>query len=407
MAKVLITSVGKGRSSRGYNRANYEIDGKVYEDEKFIASALHKHINFDKVFIVGTSFSIWEAVYEDLGNGSADTSYKILEAQEEKKLDALIPLIQDQLDKNLNTKGSKCYIIKYGVNEDELLENFNYFLDIAKNLNKDDEIYLDITHSFRSLSLMSFVMSEAISNLREKPLNIKSVYYGMFEYSAENDGVTPVVDLKIFFEFLDWSKAIRNFKEYGNSSDLLRLVSDDENLSSFRQNFIYFSNALNMSNMKSIKDALRTKIKPKLSELKEAKNRIYEPIIDGLESFVKWLDVESFALFQYNLAKWYAKNKNYALGYMVLQEAIISAVCEDNSFDIENQSDRDEAKSIIGKWKKDPKNPVYPIYDEVKTIRNSITHAFKCDKRQKDSDAINNLDRYLQQLNKPLFKNRK
>ncbi|MCI6989280.1 MAG: TIGR02221 family CRISPR-associated protein [Campylobacter sp.] len=285
------------------------------------------------------------------------------------------------------------------------MENFNYFLDIAKNLNKDDEIYLDITHSFRSLSLMSFVMSEAISNLRKKPLNIKSVYYGMFEYSSENDGVTPVVDLKIFFEFLDWSKAIRNFKEYGNSSDLLRLVSDDENLSSFRQNFIYFSNALNMSNMKSIKDALRTKIKPKLSELKEAKNRIYEPIIDELESFVKWLDVESFALFQYNLAKWYAKNKNYALGYMVLQEAIISAVCEDSGFDVEDKDYRKEAQKIIlGAGEKDP---IRRAYKKINPIRDSITHAFKCDKRQRDSDAINNLDKYLQQLNKPLFKNRK
>lgn len=362
---------------------------------------MHKHIKFDKVFIVGTQNSIWEAVYEDIANGDEDVAFKIFEAREYGNLVYFLPFIERQLDESLKTNGSKCYTIKYGINENELLENFEYFLDIAKNLNQKDEIYLDITHSFRSLSLMSFIMSEALSNLRQTPLNIKGVYYGMLEYSWENDGISPIVDLKIFFEFLEWSKAIRIFKQYGNPKDLLRLIQKDESLSDIKSEFIYFSNALNMSNMKTLQNSVATKIKPKLELLQNHKAKIFTPLTKELENFVKQLDVKSFALFQYNLAKWYLQNQNYALSYMVLQEALISAICEDRDFDLENEDDRKEAKKII--WEDRDLNKTF---DKISKIRNSITHALKKgEKRPTDKDAINNLPLYMEKL-KPVFRGR-
>ena len=61
MAKILISSIGTG-NRENYNTANYEIDSKIYENEKFIASVLCKHIGIDKLFLVGTKDSIWVLV---------------------------------------------------------------------------------------------------------------------------------------------------------------------------------------------------------------------------------------------------------------------------------------------------------------------------------------------------------
>ena len=54
MAKILISSIGTGNKNKGYSVANYEIDKKVYEGEKFIAKALCEHLKIDKLFLVGT-----------------------------------------------------------------------------------------------------------------------------------------------------------------------------------------------------------------------------------------------------------------------------------------------------------------------------------------------------------------
>ena len=75
---------------------------------------------------------------------------------------------------------------------------------------------------------MSFIMSEFISNASGKELNIQGVYYGMLEYSGENNGITPIVNLAIFFKLLRWSKAIRELKTYGNAKEILTLLKQDE-----------------------------------------------------------------------------------------------------------------------------------------------------------------------------------
>ncbi len=64
MSKILIASLGTGdKKNGGYRLAKYEIDGKYYS-EKIIAKALYNHIKFDKIFMIGTSKSMWDAVYE-------------------------------------------------------------------------------------------------------------------------------------------------------------------------------------------------------------------------------------------------------------------------------------------------------------------------------------------------------
>jgi len=408
MAKILISSIGTGSRNGGYNVAKYEIDKKIYENEKFIAKALCEHLKIDKLFLVGTQKSIWEAVFEEFG-GDEQIAISIYEAKENNNLVEFIPQIEAVIDKRLGTNGSKCFIIEYGKDENELWGNFDKFLQIATHLEPNDEIHLDITHSFRSLSLMSFIMSEFISNASGKELNIQGVYYGMLEYSGENNGITPIVNLAMFFKLLRWSKAIRELKTYGNAKEILTLLKQDEGEKANR--FENFTNALSMSDIMSLKSAT-SNLKTEISFFKESKNKIYNLISDDLEKFIKMLDVDSLSLLQYRMAKWYCENQNHALSYIMLTEAVISAIAEDNKLDAKDQDKRQEAKNILKNRKnsfkkshaKDDISETY--YDKVVPIRNYIAHALDKDSRRTNIDvkqAVDNLPLYIEKL-KSLFK---
>lgn len=393
MAKILISSIGTGSRNGGYNVAKYEIDKKIYENEKFIAKALCEHFKIDKLFLVGTQKSIWEAVFEEFG-GDEQIAISIYEAKENNNLVEFIPQIEAVIDKRLGTNGSKCFIIEYGKDENELWGNFDKFLQIATHLEPNDEIHLDITHSFRSLSLMSFIMSEFISNASGRELNIQGVYYGMLEYSGENNGITPIVNLAMFFKLLRWSKAIRELKTYGNAKEILTLLKQDEGKANRFENF---TNALNMSDIMSLKSATTT-LKTEISFFKESKNKIYNLISGDLEKFIKMLDVDSLSLLQYRMAKWYCENQNYALSYVMLSEAVISAVAEENGLNAKDQDERQKAKNIL----KNRKDDISKTYYTVASIRNYVAHALDKENRH-IKKAVDNLPLYIEKL-RPLFK---
>ncbi|MGP1580902.1 MAG: CRISPR-associated DxTHG motif protein [Wolinella sp.] len=167
-------------------------------------------------------------------------------------------------------------------------------MEISKHLRSNDEIHLDITHSFRSLSLMSFVMSEFTSNALGSELNIQGVYYGMLEYSGENNGITPIVNLAMFFKLLRWSKVIRELKTYGNAKEILLMLKQDEGKVTKFENF---TNALSMSDIMSLKSATAN-LKAEISFFKDSKNKIYNLISEDLESFIKMLDVDTISSLQ-------------------------------------------------------------------------------------------------------------
>lgn len=411
MKKILISSLGTGQRDKGYAKANYEINSKLYENERSISKVLCRHLGINKLFLIGTKQSIWEVVFAEFG-GNSDMELEIYVEKENGNLDKYLPLIEAQIDKTLGTTGSKCFIIEYGINELELWRNFEIFLKIAKDFADEDEIHLDITHSFRSLSLMSFVMSEFISNSNELPLNIKGVYYGMLEFSRENNNITPIVDLSMFFELLEWSKAIRNLKIYGNSYGLLRLINKTQESKELKHSFASFSMALSMSDMNSMQNSIKI-LKNKIELFKTHENNIYKIISEELEDFVKRLHVSSLCLFQYRLASWYAENKNYAFSYISLCESIVSCICENNNLNPLKFNDRESAKTILysyGDWKKRSKkdNKINEIYYKVKNIRDSIAHSLTGESKKTKTttkDAIDNLNLYINnEYIKELFK---
>jgi len=388
MAKILISSLGTGSKREGaYLKAKYNIDNKVYETS-FIADALNRHLDFNKIFLIGTKRSIWDEAY--MAFGGEDEEY-IEELYEKKELGKVDEKLLEKFTKTL-PYGLEVKIVKYGLNEDELWENFTEFLTIVEQIEKNDELYLDITHSFRSLSLMSFVMTQFAQTISDKNFKIKGVFYGMFEYQGENNGITPIVDIKILFEIQEWIKAIDAIKNYSDFNLLVNLLDENSIEKDVQNTFISLNNNISLANIASIRQFIKTASK-KIKTINSSENKIVKLLAPEILKLVEELDQDKDSDFQYNLAQWFYKNKNYALAYIALYEAIITKSCELLSYDIEDHKKREEAKRSIGDDKYG--KFFYTKYnDSISVIRNSIVHQ-SSDRKSKVANDIKKLKEFI------------
>ena len=365
MGKILISNIGTGDREKGYSEATYEYKGKQ-EKTSFIAKALITFLDIDKLFLVGTKKSIWDNVYEEF-NGEEE---KVLEIWDNIKNGGIkkeeLEIISNQIDTFLQKKGSKCFLIDYGVEEKELWNNFEIFLDILENLDDEDEIYFDITHSFRSLALMNFIMLEFANTIKNKKLKVNGVFYGMFEYRFENNGITPIVDLKILFDLLEWIKAINNFINYANSDEFIELLDNKEE----KNFFDHFSKSLQMGNLESIRNNIK-KANKVLHKLNTSDLPIIKLLTPKIEEFVEMLNKEKESDFQLAVAEWFFNHKNYALSYIALVESIVTKVCEIKGYDLKNKDLRDQAKRQISSINK---SLYYDIFRYANEVRRDIAH---------------------------------
>ena len=169
MAKILISSIGVGgrfknsdNHDREYKKTCYKIEEKSYPGSSFIASVLYEHFNLDGIIFIGTVKSMWEEVYTFF------CEKKSVKKNDDYWLNLALKIDSSTYESELNTiellpleevlgKHSKCILTKYGLNESELWLNFDKIIEIIDFLQPGDEIYFDITHSFRSLSLFIFL----------------------------------------------------------------------------------------------------------------------------------------------------------------------------------------------------------------------------------------------------------
>jgi CRISPR-associated Csx2 family protein len=298
-------------------KANYEINQQKYKTS-FIADALDKNLNFDKIYLVGTKKSIWDEAYVAFG-GESETYLE--ELYEKKELGEIDDDILSEF--RMTLPKLETVIVKYGLDNDELWDNFSEFLNIANDIEDGDELYLDITHSFRSLALMSFVMAQFAHTISNKNFKIAGVFYGMFEYQGENNGVTPIVDIKILLEIQDWIKAIDAIKQYSDFNPLVRLLDENSIEKDVQNTFINLSNTISLANIASIRQFIDTASK-KIRTVQNSENKIVKLLAPEIISLVDRLNQEKMSDFQYELALWFYENKNYALSYMAFGESIIT-----------------------------------------------------------------------------------
>jgi CRISPR-associated Csx2 family protein len=261
-----------------------------------------------------------------------DKENKSLSEQDLKKLNNLI-------DNKLQSKDSKCYIIKDGENEDELWSVFEKFLDILENIKNDDEVYFDITHLFRSVSVMSLVMAEFGKTY--KNYKIAGLFYGMLKKNEPS----LIINVAMFFELLEWAKAIEEIENFASFDRFVRLSQDKIEKNGYDK-LVNLKNSFNIANMTAIYNSIN-QLKTHLKYFSENKNKIIRLITPRFEQFIKRFSKNSLSEFQFELAKFFSEKNNFALAYIALAEAIITNLCETKGLDANKKEDRQSIKDEL------------------------------------------------------------
>jgi len=415
MSKVLIATLGTGRLTEE-KRAKREYDPTEYRlndfslKTTFFAAFLQEYLKLDRIIFIGTAKSMWEEVYRffcELNNKDFDENYYwdlakwVEEANHQTKINEfdLTPV------ENAIGNGSKIILIKYGLNEEETWKNFNLIFGIVDDLNPGDDLYLDITHSFRSLSIFSFLVLNYLTTLEIKNVNLKGIYYGMAD-SYKEFNYAPVVDLAPLFKLTQWIQEAYNFINYGNGYGIANLLNEyNEKLSN---SIKYFSDAINLNYLSAVKDWVD---RISAENFDEIGDRVYpfKYIASFIINFIKGFSkIKKHSEFQIKLSEWFFDKKRYATGYIILHEAILTFLCELKGVDVFDEENRNSMKEFLRTVKKKCKNDFIPLADtyfSINKIRNNIAHHLP-DRMNSLRNDIQNSQLYLEKV-KSFFNNLK
>lgn len=381
MSKVLISFLGTSQKvdNRKYRTADYKFNDGETITTSFIADAIRKHYKVDKLILIGTVRSMWEEVYETFCGEEVDSDYSLnlyeYCVNANSQTDLYLPSIE-KIEQALG-KDSKVVLIKYGLNEQEILFNQETILGIDKYLEKNDELILDITHSFRSLPLFLLNTIIYLQNVSLKNISISHVLYGMLDVSRELT-YTPVVDLKSLLNTSEWIVGAYSFKEFGNAYKIANLLKN-ENKSVYKR-LIRFSDAKNLNYYDALSKQVQELQALRGDELPAIAQIVVEPIVEDYIRRMTPTDVRY--MFQLKLAEWHFKKMNYSSSYLCLTESIISYVCTKVGLDDKNKENRDKAKDLM--FKDGKFQPLRPIFNKVNSVRKQLAHNVEGAKRITD-----------------------
>ncbi len=402
MEKILISPIGTGSKvqNRQYQKATYKIDGKDYE-KSFISSVLKEHFQMNHIIFIGTVKSMWEEVYryfknlddsrdnynDDNYNYYWDLAAKIDSLNYSSPLDSID---LSQLEQSISNR-SKCILIKYGLDEEELKENLKIIVNTIQTTIQDgDEVYFDITHSFRSLSLYIFLVLMFLRDI--KKVKIGKIFYGMLEARNELE-YAPIVDLSYLLNIVELIKAAYEFQNFGNGFLLSQLLqSTDQNLA---KEINDLSKAISLNYTQEIID-----ISSKLNNQNFPEPYSYF-VPELVNSFTKKINTKKTRSHQeYELAKWHYQNKNYSSAYILLTECMVTYVCEQDKLNPSRKLDRDTAKDkIINESKY---TEIKKLFQEISNIRNNVAHNLSSGNLQELQSAWDKLKNYLTEVHKLL-----
>ncbi len=379
--KVLISFVGTGPTTqadagnyREYRTAKYKFDSIEQPIEcSFIASALKQVHQIDTIILIGTVKSMWEEVYHAFaGEQTNDKVYfKIAEhCSNAKHTSSLEIPCQSEIETALGGQ-SKVVLINYGLNQEEIRHNQETILNIEQYLNSGDELYIDVTHSFRSLPL--FLMNTLIylKNVSRKQINIRSISYGMLDVTREL-GHTPVVELNPTLDTIDWIIGAYNYKEFGNAYKICDLLSSKGNRQAAQllEAFTLSKDLNHLSSLSSQAQRL-TAINP------DNFSTIEHMAIDGVtQDFIRQFGAQNLRIdrLQFRLAQYHHEKRNYGFACIVLVEALYTYICLTERLDPSIKENRESIKNP--RLIRDNYPGIYEILEtkQLRSIRNALAH---------------------------------
>jgi len=297
------------------------------------------------------------------------------------------------------------------------------FESFQEQLKDGQSLIFDVTHSFRSIPIMSLACLHYVRTF--KNVNLEGIYYGNWEArEGQGDDLSPrapIIDLTPFVDLMDWSMAVAEFVSYGQSGLLKKLMDSGSAGFDTKRRGQMRNLAKDLDNTsKSIvgcrgKDIFSgecwkniPRMTAKLRNSKDQTIPALSPLFDLIDQKISSLtvkDVNASVEVKNGLGVvgWCLKHNHIQQAYAILQETLITHLCDLGNIDTYDKEMRDLSAQCVkvrevedrNKWHAPAKdNPekvneildkagddFFEIYKDLSGLRNDIMHCkLKSDK---------------------------
>lgn len=236
-------------------------------------------------------------------------------------------------------------------------EIWQIFDTIYGSLQENDEVYLDITHSFRYLPMLLLVLLNYAKYL--KNISLKRISYGNYE-ARDADNFAPIMDLTAFSELQDWSLAASDFVNFGQVTKIAELTdkriapvlknkgNNEESarfLKGIKKELINFATDIQTCRGQNIiSNASVVKVHQYLDKLKNEIIKPLNPILDKLKDRIKDFKTNNI-LNGLAAVEWCIDNGLIQQGITILEETAINYTASKLNVDMHNREIREVISS--------------------------------------------------------------
>ena len=259
------------------------------------------------------------------------------------------------LDMNLSYQD---IAIPDGKDSDEMWEIFEVIFD---ELQKGDELYLDITNSFRYLPMLLVILVNYAKLL--KNVKVKAIFYGNYEARDKESNIAPIMDLLPLSVLQDWTLAASDYLRYGqvlklyelSESSLLPILKNTKTRTKDTEMLRAFVRKLKemveerttcrgyaIVDSKNVRNLMRT-----ASGIQKVTIVQLKPIFEKIKQSLNDFDAKENVLNCIKAAKWCCANKLYQQATTLLEEGLGTFLCCHYQLDYRNKANRDAVFSCI------------------------------------------------------------
>ena len=342
MAKKLISFLG----TSAYIPCKYKLNDKISNEVRYVQEALIDLVckdwkEEDAILILATEGEVgsikenWEKAKIKAYPNEYDENKGLKTILNDMSLKAKVRMIQ----------------IPDGVKEGEIWKIIEKLYD---NIDEKDELYVDITHSFRYIPMVITAMITFLNTT--KNTDLKAIYYGAFEAKDKNN-IAPIRILTELYKMIEWSESANAFLKYGSGKRLIEQIDSIDQTNMDKKTKKIFTPLKN--NINKIDDALKFNNVTELQKLQNPKNSknidldknpnlfALKNLLPKIDEFTtQWNNNEVInGLFA---ADWCLKNDRFAQALTFSQEALISYFCKlFTNWDSQNIEHRSSVSFVI------------------------------------------------------------
>lgn len=354
-----------GKQFGGYKSATYQFsDGTLMENQKYMGLTLYEKIKPQKLILLGTSGSMWDVFLESGSDGLEEQWLAISDAvNSDQVTEAMLIPFSKYLTQILSIS-VECILISPARNE---IEQISILSKLSELLVENEQVVLDITHSFRHLPLIALVAARFLKVI--KNIDIKQIYYGNF---LHGEPVHPVLELKGLLTMLDWIDALGTFDKDGDYAAFSSLL--------IQQNFAshdalqleqagFFERTNNSSKAKE-------KLSNVFGKLEQLDTPIFSLFKQQLLSRLTWFKANNRGLREQQLAQEYLGRKDYVRAVIYAMEGLISHQLFKSKQDENDFSVRENQQRIMSENSES--------FKKLKILRNALAHGVRARDNQKE-----------------------